>query len=68
MSDLPYVAIGAGERAPWADLDLNCPVCGEGPLELQESNPPGLTFIKHCGKTWLRGQPDFDRIFSEPDA
>ena len=62
-SAVTFVAVGTGERAPWADRDLCCPACGAGPLELRDSNPPGLTFISHCGESWLRGQPDFDRIF-----
>lgn len=60
--DIPYVAIGAGEPAPWAHLDLNCPSCGEGPLPLQRSRHVDaersgivLHFITHCGGTWLRG-------------
>jgi hypothetical protein len=60
---IPFTVIGAGERASFADLPLTCPECGAGPLELLDSEPPGLTYIKHCGKSWLRGQPDFDRIF-----
>jgi hypothetical protein len=58
----PHVAIGEGERAPWADLDLTCPRCG-GECELKDSDPPGLPFISCCGQSWLRGQPDFKRLF-----
>jgi hypothetical protein len=67
MSDdeVPFVAIGAGERAPWADEPLTCPKCGAGPLPLLNSDPPGLTFITHCGESWLRGQPDFGAMFPE---
>jgi hypothetical protein len=60
-----YVAIGAGERAPWADEPLTCPTCGAGPLPLQESTSSGMSgagitlrFIAHCGQTWLRGEVD----------
>ena len=59
LEGVPFVAIGAGERAPWADLPLTCPTCGEGPLPLQESVGGGslvLSFIKHCEGTWLRGE------------
>lgn len=52
---VPYVAIGTGERAPWEGLSLNCPDCGEGPLPLEDSDPPLLSFISHCGKSWVRG-------------
>ena len=60
---VPFVAIGAGEEAPWAGLDLNCPTCGTGPLELQEGDPVFkdtphslvLRYISHCGQTWMRG-------------
>jgi len=61
--DVPFVAVGEGERAPWADEPLTCPECGAGPLELKDSDPPGLTYISHCGKSWLRGQPDFGATF-----
>lgn len=60
---VPVVAIGAGERAPWADMPPYCPQCGAGPLELGHSEPPGLTFISHCGKSWACGQPDFEVLF-----
>ncbi|MFB9378573.1 hypothetical protein ACFFVI_16545 [Kineococcus gynurae] len=53
--EVPFVAIGAGERAPWADLDLNCPRCGEGPLPLHDSKNGLLSFIYHCGQSWARG-------------
>lgn len=62
-----YVAIGAGEKAPWEDISHSCPECGCGPLPLRDSDPPGLTFIKcpeGCG-IWLRGKPRFDEIFGE---
>jgi hypothetical protein len=62
QSEPPFVAIGAGERAPWADQPLTCPTCGAGPLDLRDSDPPGLTFISHCGRSWLRGQPDLQRL------
>lgn len=62
-SEVPFVAVGVGEEAPWAHESLNCPDCGDGPLELQDSDPPGLSYISHCSKSWLRGPPDFDRIF-----
>lgn len=55
----PMVVLTPGEPAPWADLSLNCPICGEGPLPLRDSDPPGLTYISHCGQSWLRGQPNF---------
>ena len=58
---IPFVAIGAGERAPWADESLTCPVCGAGPLSLQESTGTGsikLRYITHCGKSWMRGDID----------
>jgi hypothetical protein len=57
----PSVAIGAGERAPWANLPLHCPTCGTGPLPLQEfGSSPGITlrYISHCDGTWLRGEAD----------
>jgi hypothetical protein len=50
-----FVAIGAGERAPWEKLSLDCPTCGKGPLPLEDSVPAGLSFISHCGKSWMRG-------------
>lgn len=66
--DVPYVAIGAGEDAPWVrdNLDLACPDCGGAELPLRDSDPPGLTFIKceGCGGLWLRGRPRFEEIFS----
>lgn len=52
---VPFVAIGAGEPAPWSDLPLTCPTCGEGPLPLLDTDPPGLSYIKHCGGVWMRG-------------
>lgn len=61
LEGVPFVAIGAGERAPWADDPLTCPKCGEGPLPLQDSissnpmSPVVLRFITHCGQSWLRG-------------
>lgn len=54
---VPFVAVGAGEAPPWGD-DRRCPKCGAGPLELQDSKPPGLHFIKHCDQVWLRGPID----------
>jgi DNA-directed RNA polymerase subunit RPC12/RpoP len=66
MSDeIPFVAVGAGERAPWADAGLACPKCGGPELELRDSDPPGLTYIKceRCGGSWLRGQPNFKSLF-----
>ncbi len=63
--EVPYVAVGASERAPWADLPLHCPTCGEGPLVLQESTGSGMSgtgivlrYISHCGRSWLRGDID----------
>lgn len=53
--DIPFVAIGAGEPEPWLHLDNSCPSCGEPDLPLLESDPPGITYIKHCGGMWLRG-------------
>lgn len=65
--EIPYVAIGKGEDAPWvtANLDLSCPDCGGDELPLRDSEPPGLTFIKceGCGGTWLRGRPRFEEMF-----
>lgn len=63
--DVPFVAIGEGEEAPWANLDLSCPDCGGNPLPLEDSNPPGLSFIHcpMCDGTWLRGKPNFKRMF-----
>lgn len=58
-----FVSIGKGEKAPWADLDLTCPACG-AECELQQSDPPGLTYITHCGKSYLRGDPDFNAMFA----
>ena len=55
--EVPFVSVGARERAPWADLPLTCPECGAGPLELQQSTGSQivLSYIHHCGKSWLRG-------------
>jgi len=53
VADDPYVAIGAGERAPWADLNLLCPTCGEGPLPLYRAER--FMYINHCNGVWLRG-------------
>jgi len=61
----PFVAIGHGEKAPWSDLPNTCPVCG-AECELQDSDPPGLQYISHCGKTWLRGEVKF-RSLKEAD-
>lgn len=55
---IPFVAIGAGEPAPWADLPLSCPNCGGDDLPLRESTPPGLHYITcpQCNGMWLRGE------------
>lgn len=53
-SDESIVMVGNGELAPWGN-DRTCPICGEADLPLQDSVPPMLTFIQHCGETWLRG-------------
>lgn len=45
--DIPYVAVGAGQRAPWADEPLTCPECGASPPPLLDSDPPGLRYITH---------------------
>lgn len=63
LADVRFVAIGPGERAPWATLPLTCPTCGAGPLPLEESTGGDeagikLRFIHHCGGTWLRGDID----------
>jgi len=52
MSETSYVAIGAGERAPWEDLSLFCPTCGEGPLPLYRAER--FMYINHCNGVWLR--------------
>lgn len=60
-SPVPFVAIGAGGRAPWADEPLNCPTCGTGPLPLKASegtSPIVLRYITHCGQSWMRGEVD----------
>lgn len=68
--EIPFVAVGKGEDAPWvkANLALSCPKCGGDELPLRDSEPPGLTFIKceRCEGVWLRGRPRFEEIF--PDA
>lgn len=51
---LRFVAVGDGEAPPWGD-DRTCPTCGEPDLPLQDSTPPGLSFISHCGGAWARG-------------
>lgn len=61
----PFVAIGNGEDPPWIDLPLTCPECGAGPLPLRDSEPPGLTFISHCDKSWLRGPIRVGELFKE---
>jgi len=53
VGEAPFVAIGAGERAPWEDLSLLCPTCGEGPLRPRRT--ARYTYITHCNGTWLRG-------------
>lgn len=53
-NEVPFVAVVNGEKPPWGD-DLTCPECGKPDLPLIDSEPPGLTAISHCGKTWLRG-------------
>ena len=53
--EIPFVAIGAGEDPPWIELDNSCPICGEPNLPLLDSEPPLLTYIKHCGQAWVRG-------------
>ena len=53
--EVPYTMIGGHGPVPWKDLPLTCPECGEGPLPLESSDPPMLSFIHHCGKSWLRG-------------
>lgn len=62
MSDIPFVAIGNGEKAPWADLPLTCPECGAGPLELESTTSDTglitLHYIQHCNEAWLRGPLD----------
>lgn len=50
----PYVVVDDAENPPWGN-DRTCPVCGEKDLPLEDSDPPMLTFIKHCGKSWVRG-------------
>lgn len=62
LEGVPFVMIGAGERAPWADEPLTCPECGQENLPLKDSDPPGLQFISHCGKSWARGNVDFDAL------
>ncbi len=54
-NDVPFVAIANGEAAPWEHLPNDCPICGEKNLPLQQSEPPLLQFISHCGGTWVRG-------------
>ncbi len=53
--DEPFVVVGNGEAPPWGD-DRTCPICGEPDLPLEDSVPPMLHFISHCGKSWLRGR------------
>lgn len=49
-----FAVVGDGEDPPWGD-DRTCPECGEPDLPLLPSDPPMLTYIKHCGKAWVRG-------------
>jgi hypothetical protein len=51
---VPFVVVGNGEQPPWGD-DRSCPICGVEDLPLQDSIPPRLTFISHCGHSWVRG-------------
>lgn len=55
-ADLPFMVIGNGDRPPWINESLDCPECGEKDLPLKDSTPPGLQFISHCGKSWMRGK------------
>ncbi len=61
----PFVVIGDGENPPWGN-DRSCPTCGVKDLPLRDSDPPLLSYISHCGKTWVRGpikpppRPRFD--------
>lgn len=59
----PFVAFSGDP--PWKDLGLTCPDCG-AECELKDSDPPGLQYISHCGKTWLRGDIKF-RSLKEAD-
>lgn len=61
VTGISYVAVGHGEDPPWIDLPNTCPVCGQENLPLQQSNPPMLQFISHCGKSWMRGPLIGDR-------
>lgn len=55
---IAFVATANGENPPWGH-DRTCPICGQVNLPLHESEPPGLSFIKHCGSSWLRGPVHF---------
>ena len=55
-AELPFVAIGKGESAPWEDLPLTCPACGDlCQLQYTDPGPLVLGYIQHCGEVWLRG-------------
>lgn len=63
----PFIAIGAGEKPPWGDLDDTCPLCG-AECERKDSIPPGLQYISHCGRTWLRGDIQFHSLKEADEA
>jgi hypothetical protein len=52
----PYIGFGNDqlESAPLIGKTAKCKVCGADVL-IEESCPPGLQFISHCGKSWLVG-------------
>lgn len=67
MSDTPISKTNEQGEFPWEKLTHNCPKCGCKDLPLLDSKPPGLTYIKcpeGCG-TWLRGKPDYTKIFPD---
>jgi hypothetical protein len=54
----PVTMVDDPDDPPWGS-DLDCPECGEGPLDLKtywsEGGAVGLSCISHCGGSWVRG-------------
>jgi hypothetical protein len=56
MSKTPYVRFGNEQLASAPNLGktAKCPKCG-AEVQIENSEPPILQFITHCGKSWLVG-------------
>lgn len=55
-TETPYIGFGNDQLnfAPKLRKTAKCPKCGVK-VKIEESTPPGLQFISHCGEMWLVG-------------